>query len=116
MVDLAESSRPIDAITLIEELEQHKELEAVGDIAYVSELVDGVPERPSIAHYIKIVRDKALLRATRPLLRLHVRLNSPNQQNRFWTRRRLPSSSYRKSASTATSCGWKRSSIPHSAQ
>ena len=62
MVDLAESSRPIDAITLVEELEQHKELEAVGTVAYVSELIDGVPERPSIAHYIKIVRDKALLR------------------------------------------------------
>jgi len=30
---------------------------------YVSSLIDGVPERPSIAHYIKIVRDKALLRS-----------------------------------------------------
>ena len=62
IVDLAESSRPIDMITLVEELEQHKELEAVGTVAYVSELIDGVLERPSIAHYIKIVRDKALLR------------------------------------------------------
>ncbi len=62
MVDLAESSRPIDMITLIEELEQRKELEAIGDIGYVSGLVDGVPDRPSIEHYIKIVRDKALLR------------------------------------------------------
>ena len=31
MVDLAESSRPIDLITLIEELKQHKELTAIGD-------------------------------------------------------------------------------------
>jgi replicative DNA helicase len=62
MVDLAESSRPIDMITLIEELDQHKELQAIGDVAYVSGLVDGVPDRPSIEHYIKIVRDKALLR------------------------------------------------------
>jgi replicative DNA helicase len=50
-------------ITLVEELDQHKELEAVGDVVYVSSLIDGVPERPSIAHYIKIVRDKALLRS-----------------------------------------------------
>src|SRR5204863_997302 len=62
MVDLAESSRPIDMITLVEELEQRKELEAIGDVGYVSGLVDGVPDRPSIEHYIKIVRDKALLR------------------------------------------------------
>jgi len=62
MVDLAESSRPIDMITLIEELERHKDLQAIGDVAYVSSLVEGVPERPSIEHYVKIVRDKALLR------------------------------------------------------
>ena len=62
MVDLAESSRPIDMITLVEELERSKELEAIGDVGYISGLVDGVPDRPSIEHYIKIVRDKALLR------------------------------------------------------
>jgi replicative DNA helicase len=62
MVDLAESSRPIDMITLIEELEKHKDLQAIGDVGYVSSLVDGVPDRPSIEHYVKIVRDKALLR------------------------------------------------------
>jgi replicative DNA helicase len=62
MVDLAESSRPIDMITLIEELERHKELQAIGDVGYVSSLLEGVPERPSIEHYVKIVRDKALLR------------------------------------------------------
>src|SRR5258708_95253 len=62
MVDLAESSRPIDRMTLIEEVDRHKDLEAVGDVGYVSSLTDGVPYRPSIEHYVKIVRDKALLR------------------------------------------------------
>jgi replicative DNA helicase len=62
MVDLAESSRPIDIITLVEELDRNKELQAVGDAGYVSSLLDGVPDRPSIEHYVKIVRDKALLR------------------------------------------------------
>ncbi|HEV2395573.1 MAG TPA: replicative DNA helicase [Candidatus Sulfotelmatobacter sp.] len=62
MVDLAESSRPIDMITLIEELDRHKDLQPIGDVAYVSSLVEGVPERPSIEHYVRIVRDKALLR------------------------------------------------------
>jgi replicative DNA helicase len=62
MVDLAESSRPIDMITLIEELDRHKDLQAIGDVPYVSSLLEGVPDRPSIEHYVKIVRDKALLR------------------------------------------------------
>ncbi|HXY52508.1 MAG TPA: replicative DNA helicase [Terriglobales bacterium] len=62
MVDLAESARPIDMITLVNELERQKELPAVGDAAYISALLDGVPDRPSIEHYVKIVRDKALLR------------------------------------------------------
>ena len=62
MVELAESSRPIDTITLIEELDRHKELGPVGDVAYVSSLPDGVPDRPSIKHYVKIVREKADLR------------------------------------------------------
>ena len=62
MIDLAESSRPIDMITLVHELTRLKELPAVGDAAYISSLLDGVPDRPSIEHYVKIVRDKALLR------------------------------------------------------
>src|SRR5256885_3072592 len=62
MVDLSESSRAIDIITLPEELDRRSELETIGDVAYVSSLLDGVPDRPSIEHYIKIVRDKALLR------------------------------------------------------
>ena len=59
---LAESSRPIDMITLIEELDRHKDLEPIGDVAYVSSLVDGVPDRPSIKHYVRIVKEKAAQR------------------------------------------------------
>lgn len=62
MQELAESSRPIDLITLAEELDRRKELEAIGGVGYVSSLLDGVPDRPSIEHYVRIVRDKALLR------------------------------------------------------
>jgi replicative DNA helicase len=62
MVELAESSRPIDLITLCEELDRTKELESIGDVGYVSSLLDGVPDRPSIEHYVKIVRDKSMLR------------------------------------------------------
>src|SRR5437588_1583522 len=63
IIDLAESSRSVDLITLSEELGRHSELESIGGAAYISGLLDGVPDRPSIEHYIKIVRDKALLRS-----------------------------------------------------
>jgi len=62
MTELSESSRPIDTITLVEELERHKQLETVGGAAYVSGLLDGVPDRPSIKHYVDIVREKSRLR------------------------------------------------------
>jgi replicative DNA helicase len=62
MVELAESTRAIDQITLAEELERNNEFQSIGGYAYISGLLDGVPDRPSIEHYIKIVRDKALLR------------------------------------------------------
>jgi replicative DNA helicase len=54
MRGLAESSRPIDMITLVEELERHKELLSVGDVGYVSSLVEGVPDRPSVEHYVEM--------------------------------------------------------------
>jgi replicative DNA helicase len=62
MRDLQEGGRPVDMITLVEELDRRKEVEAIGGVAYLSSLIDGVPERPSIEHYVRIVRDKALLR------------------------------------------------------
>jgi replicative DNA helicase len=62
MRELQESGRPVDMITLVEELDRRKEVEAIGGVAYLSSLIDGVPERPSIEHYVRIVRNKALLR------------------------------------------------------
>ncbi|HYY69526.1 MAG TPA: replicative DNA helicase [Terriglobales bacterium] len=62
MMDLDATGRPIDIITLQEELSRHKELEAIGGVAYLASLTDGVPRRPSIEHYVRMVRDKALLR------------------------------------------------------
>ena len=62
MADLMESGRPVDMVTLIEALDAGRDLKPIGDVAYVSSLVNGVPDRPSIAHYIEIVRNKAALR------------------------------------------------------
>jgi replicative DNA helicase len=62
MRDLQDAGRPVDMITLAEELDRRKEVEAIGGVAYLSSLIDGLPERPSIEHYVRIVRNKSLLR------------------------------------------------------
>jgi replicative DNA helicase len=62
MLDLSEVGKPIDIISLAEELSRHKELESVGGVAYLTSLTDSVPRRQSIEHYIRLVKDKALLR------------------------------------------------------
>src|SRR5207248_5450918 len=62
MGELAESSQVIDMTTLSCQLESHGELEKIGDLGYLSGLVDGVPERPSVKNYIEIVRKHALRR------------------------------------------------------
>jgi len=62
IADLSESNRPIDIVTLTEELLRSKELEAVGGAGYLASLTDGVPRRSSLEHYVRMVRDKAMLR------------------------------------------------------
>src|SRR5215510_1661321 len=63
MMELAEVGRPIDFVTLTEQLGQHKEIEAVGGVAYVTSLTDGLPRVKNIEQYVRIVKDKALLRS-----------------------------------------------------
>ncbi len=62
MMELAETGRPVDFVTLPEQLQQHKEIESVGGLGYVMSLTDGLPRVKNIDHYVKIVKDKALLR------------------------------------------------------
>ena len=62
MADLSGRGERIEYITLINELEKHGQLESVDGIAYISSLNDGLPRLTSIDSYIKIVKDKSLLR------------------------------------------------------
>ncbi len=47
IADLSETNRPIDIVTLTEELLRYKELDAVGGAGYLASLTDGVPRRSS---------------------------------------------------------------------
>jgi replicative DNA helicase len=53
---------PVDAITLIDALEERSELEAVGGRSRVHELAALVPATANAAHYARIVRETATLR------------------------------------------------------
>ncbi len=56
------SGKPIDLITLPEELQRAKLLEQVGGTDYLVSLAEGVPSTASAEYYARLVRDKALLR------------------------------------------------------
>jgi replicative DNA helicase len=53
---------PVDAITLVDELEERGELEDVGSRSRIHELAALVPAASNAAHYAKIVREMATLR------------------------------------------------------
>ncbi len=62
MTELLTSQRAVDIVTLSEELARNKEIESVGGVAYLASLTEGLPLRPVIEEYIRIVKDKSLLR------------------------------------------------------
>jgi replicative DNA helicase len=53
---------PVDAITLVDELEERSELEDVGGRVRIHELAALVPATANAAHYARIVREMATLR------------------------------------------------------
>ncbi len=62
LIEMHDQRKPIDLISVREELERRKLLEQLGGIEYFVQLVEGVPDAANAEYYSKIVRDKALLR------------------------------------------------------
>jgi replicative DNA helicase len=62
MSELMDEQRAVDIVTLSHQLAKYKEIEAVGGVAYLASLTEGLPRRPVIEEYIRIVKDKSLLR------------------------------------------------------
>ena len=62
MSNLTNSSRPIDLITLKDELQRASELESAGGAAYLASLTDGLPRAINIEFYAGIVKEKSTLR------------------------------------------------------
>jgi len=62
MTELGGEGHAVDLVTLANELAKYKEIESVGGVAYLASLTEGLPRRPIIDEYIRIVKDKSLLR------------------------------------------------------
>ncbi len=56
------SNIPLDITTITDELDKKKSLNAVGGIEYISETIDSVATAANVDYYIKIVKEKAILR------------------------------------------------------
>ncbi len=62
MARLFQRGQVIDPITVSEELKKTEELDSVGGLAYLAELLDAVPTAANIEYHARIVRERALLR------------------------------------------------------
>jgi replicative DNA helicase len=62
MGELQERGEKIDRITVANELMKFNELEACDGLTYLVSLDDGLPHIPNLDSYIRIVKDKAILR------------------------------------------------------
>ncbi len=62
MISLMEEKTPIDLTTITSYLKNKNELNAVGGVEYLSEVLNFVPTATNIEYYIKSVEDSAILR------------------------------------------------------
>ena len=62
ILKLYEKRKPIDVVTLTNELEKEKELKDVGGASYLATLVNSVPTAAHVVTYANIVHQKATLR------------------------------------------------------
>ncbi|MCI1777689.1 MULTISPECIES: replicative DNA helicase [Paenibacillus] len=62
MLELAEEGQPIDLVTLASRLQDHKELEDIGGVSYLSKLAHSVPTTANIESYVASVHNKFMTR------------------------------------------------------
>ncbi|OPX82966.1 MAG: Replicative DNA helicase [Pelotomaculum sp. PtaB.Bin013] len=71
MLALNENSRPVDLITVSEQLRQQGNLEKSGGVAYIASLAEMAPIAANVEYYARIVEEKSLLRT---LIQLSTRI------------------------------------------
>lgn len=85
MAELGEGGHAIDLITLVNELAKNKEIEDVGGVAYISSLTEGLPRRPAIDEYIRIVVDKSIGRYLMEIGYRAIEWTAEQSESSVWT-------------------------------
>lgn len=62
MHDLMEKGSAVDLTTVTAELDNRKILKQIGDVEYLTDIINSVPSAANVEEYIKIVEEKAILR------------------------------------------------------
>ena len=62
MLQLVELGHGVDIVTVTDCLSKKKELDSIGGLPYLASLSEGLPRKLSIESYVRIVRDKSLMR------------------------------------------------------
>lgn len=68
MKHLADNGRAIDIVTLADAMNVRRgtskftDVESIGGVSYLATLTEGLPRRPVISEYIRIIKDKSVLR------------------------------------------------------
>ncbi len=62
ILELLDAGQAVDIRTVRHALEKKKEFDAIGGATYLGSLIDGIPRNLNIEDYVRIVKDKSLLR------------------------------------------------------
>jgi replicative DNA helicase len=62
VIALVDKGRPVDLLSLSEELGKAGSLDEVGGAAYLASLMDGIPKSLNVEYYAQIIKEKSLLR------------------------------------------------------
>ena len=63
MLNLQEEGTPIDVTTVTSQLKKKNELNEVGGVKYITEILNNVPTASNVDYYIKIVEENAIVRS-----------------------------------------------------
>ncbi|MDD5173865.1 MAG: replicative DNA helicase [Candidatus Omnitrophota bacterium] len=62
IIKLFDENRAVDIVTVVEELKKNNALDDAGGPSYITSIASGVPTAANIVHYVKIVKEKYILR------------------------------------------------------
>ncbi len=62
IIKLYDTNKAVDTVTLIEDLKKQGSLDEIGGLTYITSLTASIPTAANIEYYVKIVKEKAILR------------------------------------------------------